>query len=155
MHFWSLVLIIVNCDDLEFKDMYSCSDNFCDYTFSICSVNVLILSSACTTLTIRQLFPHFPGKLLPWRKRDFGSNIRKSTQSFRKKSLFVVVQSLSHVLLFATPWTAACQPSLFFTISQNLLKLICFELVMPSNHLVLSSPSPPTFTLSWRQDLFQ
>ena len=90
MHFWSLVLIIVNCDDLEFKDMYSCSDNFCDYTFSICSVNVLILSSACTTLTIRQLFPHFPGKLLPWRKRDFGSNIRKSTQSFRKKSLFVV-----------------------------------------------------------------
>lgn len=52
MHFWSLVSIIVNCGDLEFKDMYSYSDNFCDYTFSICSVNVLILSSACTTLTV-------------------------------------------------------------------------------------------------------
>ena len=38
------------------------------------------------------------------------------------------------------PWTAARQPSLFFTISQNLVKLTCIELVMPSNHLVLCHP---------------
>ena len=49
----------------------------------------------------------------------------------------IVVQSLSHVLLFATPWTVACQASLSFTISQSLLKLISIESVMPSNHLIL------------------
>ena len=50
------------------------------------------------------------------------------------------VQSLSHVQLFATPWTAARQASLSFTISQSLLKLMSIELVMPFNHLVLWCP---------------
>ena len=44
------------------------------------------------------------------------------------------------VRLFATPWTAACQASLSFTISQSLLKLMSIELVMPSNHLILCCP---------------
>ena len=48
-----------------------------------------------------------------------------------------VVQSLSHIWLFATPWTTAHQPSLSFTISQSLLKLMFIESVMPSNHLIL------------------
>ena len=48
-----------------------------------------------------------------------------------------VVQSLSRVRLFATPWTAACQASLSFTISWSLLKLMSIELVMPSNHHIL------------------
>ena len=48
-----------------------------------------------------------------------------------------VVQSLSHVQLFETPWTAACQASLSFTISWSLLKLMSFESMMPSNHLIL------------------
>ena len=39
-----------------------------------------------------------------------------------------------------TPWTAACQTSLSFTISQSLLKLMSIELVMPSNHLILCHP---------------
>ena len=52
----------------------------------------------------------------------------------------VVVQSLSHVRLFATPWTAAHQASLSFTISQSLLKLMSVESVMLSNHLILYSP---------------
>ena len=52
----------------------------------------------------------------------------------------VVVQSLSHVRLFATPWTAACQASLSFTISRSLLELMSIELVMPSNHLILYHP---------------
>ena len=47
------------------------------------------------------------------------------------------VQSLSCVRLFATPWTAAHQTSLSFTIFRNLLKLMSIELVMPSNHLIL------------------
>ena len=52
----------------------------------------------------------------------------------------VVVQSLSRVRFFATPWTAACQASLSFTISQTLLKLMSIESVMPSNHLILCCP---------------
>ena len=48
-----------------------------------------------------------------------------------------VVQSLGHVWLFVTPWTATHQSSLSFTISQRLLKLMSIELVVPSNHLVL------------------
>ena len=49
----------------------------------------------------------------------------------------VVVQSLSHVQLFATPWTAAHQAPLSFTIFQSLLKLVSIEPVMPFNHLIL------------------
>ena len=52
----------------------------------------------------------------------------------------VVVQSLSHLLLFATPWTATCQASLSFTISWSLLKSLSTELVMPFNHLILCCP---------------
>ena len=52
----------------------------------------------------------------------------------------LVVQLFSRVQLFVTPWTAARQASLFFTISQNLLKFMTIELVMPSNHLILSCP---------------
>ena len=51
-----------------------------------------------------------------------------------------IVQSLSHVWFFATPWTAACQASLSFTISRNLLKRLSMELVMPSNRLILCHP---------------
>ena len=51
-----------------------------------------------------------------------------------------VSSSLSHVLLFAAPWTAACQASLSITISQSLLKLMSIESVMPSNHLILCRP---------------
>ena len=63
---------------------------------------------------------------------------------------FVVVQALSHVLLFATPWTEAHQASLSFTISWSLLKLMSIESVMPSNHLILCHPllSPSIFPAS-------
>ena len=55
----------------------------------------------------------------------------------------VVVQLLSHVQLCATPWTAACQASLSFTISWGLLKLMSIESVIPSNHLTLCCPLLP------------
>ena len=51
-----------------------------------------------------------------------------------------VVQSLSCVQLFVTPWTAARQASLSFTVSQSLLRLMSIELVMPSNHFILCRP---------------
>ena len=49
----------------------------------------------------------------------------------------IIVQSLSHVWLFVTPWTAACQASLSLTVSQSWLKLMSIESMMPSNHLIL------------------
>ena len=73
---------------------------------------------------------------------------------FFLKRFFVVVQSLSHVRLFATPWTVA---SLSFTISQSLLKLMSSESMMPSSHLILccplssfpqSSPASGSFSVS-------
>ena len=53
---------------------------------------------------------------------------------------FSSVQSLSHVWIFVTPWTAACQASLSTTNSWSLLKFMSIELVMPSNHLILCHP---------------
>ena len=55
----------------------------------------------------------------------------KSVQSLR---------SLSHVRLFATPWTAALRASLSISNSQSLPKLMSMESVMPSNHLILCHP---------------
>ena len=86
--------------------------------------------------------------------------IRKTTRPFRYglnqiPYTVVVVQSLSCVWLLVTPWTAACQASLSITNSRNLLKLMSIKSVMPSNHLILTQPSPPTFNLSQHQGLFQ
>ena len=62
------------------------------------------------------------------------------------------VQSLSRVRLFVTPWTAACQASLFITNSWSLLKLMSIDSVMPSNHLILCRPLlfPPSIFTSIR-----
>ena len=50
------------------------------------------------------------------------------------------VQSLSHVQLLVTPWTAACQASLSITNTRSLLKLMSIKSVMPSSHLILCRP---------------
>ena len=52
----------------------------------------------------------------------------------------IVIQSLSHVQLYETPWTTASQSSLSFTISRRLLKLMSIESVKASNHLILCHP---------------
>ena len=57
-----------------------------------------------------------------------------------RRRAFVVVQLLSHILLFASPWTAARQASLSITISWSLLKYMSIESVMPSIHLILCCP---------------
>ena len=68
----------------------------------------------------------------------------------------VFVQLLIHVQLFATPWTAAHQASLSFTISWSFFKFMSIESVMPSNHLILSRPLLllPS-NLSQHQGIFQ
>ena len=55
-------------------------------------------------------------------------------------SIITTLQSLSRAQLFVTPWTTACQAFLAITDSQNLLKLMSNDLVMPSNHLILCHP---------------
>ena len=79
-----------------------------------------------------------PSVLLPLVK-----GLRCSHRSASLLSLqvqFSSVHSLSHVKLFAAPWTAACQASLSITNSQSLLNLMFIESVMPSSHLILCHP---------------
>ena len=68
-------------------------------------------------------------RILEWVATFFSINI-----------LFSSVQSFSHIQLFATPRTAACQGSLSITNSRSLLKLMSVESVMASNHLILCHP---------------
>ena len=71
------------------------------------------------------------------------SSANEKSSLYRKVSewiLIVVVHLLSHVQIFATPWTSACQSSLSFVIFRSLLKLKSIESVMPSNHLILCRP---------------
>ena len=62
------------------------------------------------------------------------------SKNWNKCVWFSSIQSLSHVQFFVTPWTAARQASLSITNSWSLLKLMCIESVMPSNHLILLCP---------------
>ena len=68
------------------------------------------------------------------------SNIRSTVRWQKNRQLYhkeALVQSLSCVWIFVTPWTSALQASLSFTISQSLLRFISFESMMPSNYLIL------------------
>ena len=90
----------------------------------------------------------------PWRKEqslEFKSGWN-SSNPFSVPGTVVVVQLLSCVRSFATPWTAAHQASLSFSLSQSLLKIMSIESVMPSNHLILCHPLllPPSIFPSIR-----
>ena len=97
-------------------------------------------------LTVAQIM----NSLLP------NSDLKKVGKTTRP---FGSVQSLSHVRLFATPWTAAHQASLYITNSWSLLKLMSIEWLMPSNHVTLcwllllfcfqSFPASGSFLMSW------
>ena len=67
--------------------------------------------------------------------------------------LTAAAPSLSRVGRSATPWTAALQVSMSLIISPSLLRLMSIELVMPSNHLILSPSSVPALNLSQHQGL--
>ena len=74
---------------------------------------------------------------IPVVTRECRRNSRKTTWFCVCVCVCVCVKSLSHIRLFATPWTAACQASLSITNSRSLLKLMSIEWMMPSNHLIL------------------
>ena len=73
------------------------------------------------------------------------------------RNMFTLLLLFSHSAVSdsATAWTTARQASLSSTISRSLLKLMSIDLVMPPDHLVLLSSSPPGFSLSQHQGLFQ
>ena len=85
-----------------------------------------------------QLWP-----LIWWLTSCTDIGVSSNVDSFTKTSVHdyqnytsIQFSSLSHIRLFATPWTAAHQASLSITNSRSLLKLMSVELVMPSNHLM-------------------
>ena len=84
---------------------------------------------------IRALIPFMSSSLL-WTKH-LPKILHPNMNTFNSR---IVVQLVSHVRLFATPWTAAHQASLSFTTLQSLLKLMSIELVMLSNHFLLCLP---------------
>ena len=73
---------------------------------------------------------------------------RQQTCFLSSQMGLVVVQLLNHVRLFVTPWTVALQATLSSTISWSLLKFMCIESVILSNHPILSRPLLPSFFLS-------
>ena len=91
-------------------------------------------------------------QILPMKKKQI--NIKTSSHnscsvSYHHHTWFLllmasVVQSLSCVQLIATPWIAAYQASLFFTVTQSVLKPMSIESVMPSNHFILCHPLLPS-----------
>ena len=79
---------------------------------------------------------------------------RKHRALFIMSSMFTASVQFSHSRcpIFSTPWTVACQASMFITNSRSLLKLMSIESVMPSNHLILYHPLllPPSIFPSIR-----
>ena len=74
-------------------------------------------------LFLRVLFIHPNGSFYAYKLRQYNT--------------LLFFQSLSHIRLFATPWTATWEASLSFIISLSLLNLLSIELVIPCNHLIL------------------
>ena len=125
----------------------------CIYIYSLKSINANMWDISKVALypsrvySLVYSFAHLFTKYLS----TTSSGPRLSLQMVIPCLQFSSVQSLSHVRLFANPWTAACQASLSIN-SQNLHKLMFIELVMPSNHLILCHPFllPPSIFPSIR-----
>jgi len=95
---------------------------------------------------------HLEPDIMQWKVKWALGNITTNKASGGDGIQFSSVQSLSHVRLFETPWTAAHQASQSITNSQSLLKLLSTESVMQSNHLILCRPLllPPSIFPSIR-----
>ena len=82
---------------------------------------------------LKQKQPNLEGKKMSMLQKSFWNKSENGYEFL----VVLLVQSLSHVWLFVTPWTAAHQASLSSTVSQSLLKFMSTELVMPSNYFIL------------------
>ena len=114
------------------------------------------LSTMLSTCSENLIISNKEFKILNTQKEDWGNN-RKRHKIKCKILNNYIVQSFRHVWLFATPWTAPRQASLSITNSWNILRLMCTESVMPSNHLILylpfsclqSFPASGSFPMIW------
>ena len=111
------------------------------------SSSVVLFSSCLQSFPASGSFPM--SRLFASGSQSIGASASASVLPMNQ---FSSVQSLSHIWLFATPWTAARQASLSITNSRSLFKLMSIESVMPSNHLILCHPLPllPSIFLSIR-----
>ena len=107
--------------ELDYKESWA-PKNWCFWT--------VVLDLLAVQGTLKSLLQHHSSKVSILQIKFFSSPIIQ----------FSLVQSLSCVRLFATPWTAARQASLSITNSLGLLKLMSIKSVMPSNHLILCRP---------------
>ena len=127
---WEIILY-----SLSFRFIYTCIILFflfiSSYISEPLSWIIFLLPKECSVLPFAS--DNFPQLFFSW--EIISRLFRKIIQRFA-----FVVQLLSHVGLFVTPWTAACQASLSFTISWSLFKLMSIESVMPSNLLILCRP---------------
>ena len=98
---------------------------------------MLSLPTAQVQFLIRELRSH---KLCRTAKEEKNLGNTLGFPKIYPKTTLVIVQSLSHVRLFAIPQTIACQASLSFTISWNFLKFMSIESVMLSSHIILCCP---------------
>ena len=109
-----------------------------------CDCSRLLLNFFLFIQISAQILPPYRPSLTTLRKKPSTPHNWFSPSHFNCRTFkmfqFSLVQSLSHVQLFATPWTAPHQASLSITNSQSLLKLMSIESVMSSNHLLLCHP---------------
>ena len=110
--------------------------NICDYINKLPWVKVILLMINILTVKSWGGMIYLDIKLFD----NFLNPVDKLAFSSFFFVQFCLVQSLSHVQLFATPWTTARQASLSITNSWRLLKLMSIESVMPSSHLILCRP---------------
>ena len=122
-------------DSFPYLEPVCCSMSSSNSCFLTC---IQISQEAGQLVWYSHLFKNFPQFVVIHTVKNFGPVHNLSVMIWC--SLIFIVQSLRHVQLFVTPWTAACQASLSFTISHSLLKLMSIDLVMASNHLILCHP---------------
>ena len=102
------------------------------------STHVHVCICICRRVFCGRELSAVPGSRWYWRHWTVSSRFFPFLQGLLTP--FVIVQLLTPVWLFETPWTAACHAFLSFTISWSLLRLMSTWWMMPSNHLVLCQP---------------
>ena len=139
--FWrgTLILVINACCILCGLNEQKCNLHTLKLHSLICKEGQCPLVDSCVLMSTHGV--DSPPSALALHQGLNGNPYTTVSSKVTARNVVVVLQLLSHVRLFLTPWTAACQASLSFTISQSLLKLMSMESVLRSNHLVLCRPS--------------
>ena len=144
-HIKLTITVISKWWDYEFKFAFGTLSMIMYYCFFMCII-CIIRKSNTFFLIVRKKICFRKSSITAWNwAHIYHYRFLVHCVSYVCWCMFVPissVQSLSRVRLFVTPWIAACKASLSITNSQSSLRLTSIESVMPSSHLILSSPSP-------------